>query len=625
MPPGPYTLSRRLRALASIGVRTGWSVLAIVAVAALSACGGSRGAHPAHVPPMAADGPAGRSSLDRGWHVQLDPAARGATLGYPAGRFAGRSVNLPYSPNARQITTLASYRGSVAWFRTSVPVAAAGDYAIGFESVNHRATVWLDGRLVARHTGAYLPFEVRRRLSAGRHVLVVRADWRSPEHMRAAGWFRSWFNFGGINREVTIRRLGASELDAPGIQTRLDGGAAAVMVTVRVHNRGSARRLRVIGSLGAAALRFPAVRLGPGRAAWVHASVRLAHPRLWQPGRPQLTALVLSVPGESGYRAQVGLRELRRRGGRVYLNGRRLRLRGASLQEDARGDGDALSPADMDALVARLKAIGANATRAQHSLSPALLERLDRAGILVWQGIGPFDIPGRWAARTPAARALALRRVRLGVLAARLHPSIVAWNLINEVAFNGDPHGQRSYVADAARSARRLDPGRLVALDVWGTHLPARAGAIYRAVDAVGATDYEGWYNDLFAPAATVDARIRAWTHRLDTLFAGKVLVVTEFGAEANRANPTGAPGGLRFQANLLARHIRAYRADPHISGMLAWTLQDFALRPNFLGGSVRGHDRALRLRRGINAKGLFTYGGRPKPAVATVRRLFAD
>ena len=40
------------------------------------------------------------------------------------------------------------------------------------------------------------------------HVLVVRADWRSPDAMKADAWHRSWFNFGGINREVTVRRLG---------------------------------------------------------------------------------------------------------------------------------------------------------------------------------------------------------------------------------------------------------------------------------------------------------------------------------------------------------------------------------------------------------------------------------
>ena len=69
----------------------------------------------------------------------------------------------------------------------------------------------------------------------------MRADWRSPERMRADGWFRSWFNFGGIHREVTIRRLGASELDAPGVQTRLEHGAPVVTVSVRVRNRAHGR------------------------------------------------------------------------------------------------------------------------------------------------------------------------------------------------------------------------------------------------------------------------------------------------------------------------------------------------------------------------------------------------
>jgi beta-galactosidase/beta-glucuronidase len=592
-------------------MKPGWLV---VTALVLSACGGAHASARPATPqpaPMAWAGPSGRVSLDAGWRVKVGRH----------GRY--RAVSVPYSPNARHITSLASYRGSIAWYRRSFTVAG-GDYAIRFESVNHRASVWIDGRRVARHTGDFLPFDVRVRLARGTHTLVVRADWRDPEQMRADGWFRSWFNYGGIDREVTLRRLAASELDSPGIVTRLSRGAARVTVTVRVRNRGNPRALRVTGTLGGTPLRFPAVRLANNRMAWVRATVTIPRPRLWSPAHPNLTALALAVPRESGYRAQVGLRELRWSGERLYLNGRRLELRGASLQEDAPGIGDALSPQQMDAIVARLKSIGANATRAQHALSEPLLERLDRAGILVWQEVGPFDVPGRWAATTPARRALALRKVRLGVLADRIHPSILTWSLINEVAFNGDPHGQRGYVAAGAAEARRLDPGRPIAIDVWGTHLPTHPGSIYRHVDMVGVTNYEGWYDDLWAPASTVDARIRALTERWRALFAGKVLVVTEFGAEANRANPTDAPGGLDFQARLLARHIRIYAADPHISGMLAWTLQDFALRPNFLGGSVRGLDRALKLHRGINAKGLFTYGGRPKPAAAVVRRAFS-
>jgi hypothetical protein len=196
--------------------------------------------------------------------------------------------------------------------------------------------------------------------------------------------------------------------------------------------------------------------------------------------------------------------------------------------------------------------------------------------------------------------------------------------LINEVAGNGAAGGQRAYVQRAARELHRLDPGRPVALDVWGIHLPAVAGEMYRAVDVIRATNYEGWYANLFRSGRFVDDRVRAWLRRLQRTFPDKPLVVTEFGAEGDRRNPASAPGGLTFQARLLGRHFRLYRADGRLTGMLAWTLQDFALRPNFLGGSVRAQTRALRLRRGLNQKGLFTYGGRPKAAARLVARLYA-
>ena len=60
-------------------------------------------------------------------------------------------------------------------------------------------------------------------------------------------------------------------------------------------------------------------------------------------------------------------------------------------------------------------------------------------------------------------------------------------------------------------------------------------------------------------------------THRrlagaLHALFPDKVLVVTEFGAEATRRNAAGAPRRPRLPGDLLARHIRAYQRRPACS-----------------------------------------------------------
>jgi hypothetical protein len=350
----------------------------------------------------------------------------------------------------------------------------------------------------------------------------------------------------------------------------------------------------------------------------------VAKPALWAPGSPSLYTLKLGVPGEGTWQDSVGLREISRDGGKVMLNGRRLRLHGASIHEDAEGDGDGLSASDMDAIVRELEAIGANATRAQHALSPPLLERLDRAGILVWQGVGPVDAPGAWTSSTPALAHAARERVRVSVRQERLHPSVIAWNLVNEIAGNGHDASQVAYVRDMAHELHREDPGRLVAVDLWGTHLPTTPGAIYRDVDAVALTNYVGWYEGADESRSHIASRLHDTTVGFTRTFRGKVLLVSEFGAEANPQNAPDAPGGYAYQSWLLRRHIATYRALPQLSGMLVWNLKDFGVAPTFAGGSITSVVPGIHVERGLNTKGLFDYAGRPKPAAAAVRNAFA-
>jgi hypothetical protein len=56
---------------------------------------------------------------------------------------------------------------------------------------------------------------------------------------------------------------------------------------------------------------------------------------------------------------------------------------------------------------------------------------------------------------------------------------------------------------------------------------------------------------------------------------------------------------------------------------MLIWILRDFAVAPSFAGGSIHRQVPGIHIVRGINQKGLFTYSGAEKPAVAMVRSIF--
>jgi hypothetical protein len=583
---------------------------------------------------LADEGPGGRTPLVS-WTLARDPSNRGLARNWQRGGFAGSAVSLPNVVDPNHITGAAgkrNYGGSVAWYRTSFSAAQTGAYVLSFNSANFHASVWLDGREVAAHSGSYLPFEARSRLAAGAHTVVVRVDWRDPEAQARAGFHRTWFNWGGLNGEASVRPIGASELADPTIKTTLGpgsgaGGQATVTVGLLLSNNGPSRVLAPQGTLSGAGqtvpLGFPARTIDHGQTVALSTTVTVDHPRLWSPDSPSLYGLTLAVGQESSYSARVGLRQLSWRSGRLYLNGRRLQLHGASLQEDVRGHADALTGQDEDTLVGELKAIGANAVRSQHPLDPGLLERLDAAGLLVWQGIGPVEGAGNWYSTTPALLRGAEQQARTAVLAAELHPSIFTWNLVDELAGNGRD-GEVAYVQTMTRWIHAHDPTRMVGVDVWGDHPPARAGAPFEGVDAVAETDYTGWYDSPTDSAARQAAAMRARLQTMERTFPGRVLLISEFGAESNTLNHPGAPGSYAFQSSLLARHIAVYAADPELSGMLIWNLRDYALNPVFQGGSIHSKLPHVRLIEGLNQKGLFTYGGSAKPAVAVVARLFA-
>jgi hypothetical protein len=629
-------VSRRLIA-ATIG---GLSAVAVALVAILvtvssaspDASAGTVVLGPHGAPPLIYAGPGDRAQLSGLWRFKRDRDDVGLDKGYAAGKFSGDLVHVPFVPDATRISGrrgITTFRGTVGWYRTTIQVPTDGLYTIRFESINHKAQVFVDGKLLRTHTGEYLPFELRTPLKAGvRHSLVVRADWRGPYAKKRDGWHRLWFNFGGINRGVTIRRIGASELVHPELQTRLDATGAQVSLAVHVRNNGEARVVPVQATLTrgdrSIPLEFPAEPFAKDETTVVRTSVHVDSPDLWSPSAPNLWELELQVPGEATYRARVGLREVRADGSRLLLNGRPIRLRGASLHEDVFGRGDALLPSDQDRLVEQLKTIDANATRTQHPLDEGLLERLDAAGIMIWQGVGPTDAPGAWTSVGPKRVQTAKERVRTTFRQDQLHPSIITWNLANEVAGDGHPGGQIPYVDTMAAELERMDPSRPVALDIWGAHPPHQTSRIYRNIDMVGWTNYIGWYESTNASAAELRREIRTRLAAIRKVFPHKVIAVTEFGAEANGRNPTTSPGGYAFQSHLLDLHLSTYAAIPNLAGALVWNLRDFAVAPTFYGGSIKSQVPNIKLVRGINQKGLFDMRYKAKPSVQVVSGRFA-
>lgn len=140
---------------------------------------------------------------------------------------------------------------------------------------------------------------------------------------------------------------------------------------------------------------------------------------------------------------------------------------------------------------------------------------------------------------------------------------------------------------------------------------------VLRAVDAIGANEYLGWYRGSFPPRPP--ATTRNLGSYLDTLHAKQphaALFITEFGAEANRRGPGREKGTYAFQAGYLRDHLRVASSHPYVNGAMVWNLRDFRVYP---GGTGQSQARSA-----LQQQGLIGTNGKPKPAYREVRRAFA-
>jgi beta-glucuronidase len=590
------------------------------------------------------EGQAGRYLLGGTWYFRLDPTFEGERDRF----FDQRSLSgwTPVRiPNDWNGTDAALNQQGVGWYRKEFRLPrAAGKrrylWRIRFESVNNQARVWLNGRLLGQHAPGYLPFELDLRgLKPGRNRLVVRVSsmrgpFRDLTHWRPYG-SGGWWNFGGISREVYVRRIEEADIQDVWVDPRLRCVRcdARVRVQVRVRNPGRRRKkvalaLLVRGPGGTSRYPLKTVEMGRGWVLERTRSFRVRHPRLWQPGSPYLYTLtaVAAVHGRriSAFTRRFGVRKLERRpDGRLLLNGHRLQLRGASIHEDNAVTGAALTPGQRTALVRALRRAGATVARAHYPLHPALLEAFDRYGILYWSEAPVYQLPNAMLDQ-PAIRAKAVRVNRDVVLRDRSHPSVIAWSLANELAYDESEQGRvgpgySRFVLDGARAVREVDRSRLVAIDRHSrigeqVYYPA-----FRTLDAIGVNEYFGWYRAVTGnrPASRSD-ELGPYLDELHRAYPDKPLMITEFGAESTFNGPDTERGSFGFQARLLHEHLAQLPSRPFVAGALVWILKDFRVTPGWVGGNSQA-----RATPPWNNKGLIDQTGALKPAYYLMQRLW--
>jgi len=609
--------------------------LAASAAPALAADGVTHGAD-------YSDGPDNRYLMGGDWLFRLDREGVGLAQGFQKQETTDgwTTTTVPNAWNAGD-NSPESMTGTVGWYRKEFRLPdSAGRLAwiLRFESVNYRTKVWVNGKPIGRNTGAYLPFEMRipsRALKRkGINRLVVRVDNRRraddfpPSGLSGSGDpTGGWWNYGGLLREVYLKRVDTVNISTVLVRPTLPCAKCAASILARVTVRNFARRatrVSISGSVAGRGLGLGTKTVGAGRFGVFQSRITLRHPRLWSPASPHLYRAHFTVRAGGrkvlGYDLHTGVRSIKVVGGRLFLNGKAVHLRGVGLHEDDPRMGFAIDSARRKQIVAQAKEVGATVIRAHYPLHPEIHELADRLGLLIWSEIPVYALKTSQLKRL-AVRKLAAREVEANILANRNHPSVLLWSIGNELSSKPGPV-QNFYIRRATRRAKSLDPTRPVALAING-YPAAGCRPQYGPLDILGINSYFGWYPGPNGQVADRDL-LSGYLDQVRKCYPHKAIVVTEFGAEANGANRSTSPGGYAFQAHLLDLHLATYAQIPNLAGALIWNLRDFAVAPSFAGGSIRSQVPQIKIIKGINQKGLYDLRSRAKPAVKIVAARFA-
>ena len=399
-----------------------------------------------------------------------------------------RAIEVPFPPESSRSGIGDESFHPVVWYRRTFSRAVATDGApedhrllLHLGAVDYRASVWVNGRLVATHEGGHTPFsaDVTAALLEGdEQVLVVRAedlpedlrqprgkqDWEPKPHVV---WYRRTT---GIWQPVWLEAVAATHV--AGLRWTPDIVQHSMTVTVRL-NRAPERpaRVRVLLRIRDEVLADDvyAVTGDEVTREIVLSPAAMSMGRrwyLWSPEHPNLMAAAVTLlDAEGRVLDEVGsytaMRSVRAEAGQVLLNERPYFLR-LVLAQNFWPDSHLAAP-DADALrreVELVRQLGFNGVRLHQKVEdPRFLHWCDRLGVLVWA-----EMPSAYEFSPTTVERLAREWVE--VLARdHSHPCVIAWVPVNE-SWGVPRVAQSPAQQDAVRAlyhlTKALDPTRLV-------------------------------------------------------------------------------------------------------------------------------------------------------------------
>ncbi|WP_258234845.1 glycoside hydrolase family 2 protein [Paenibacillus agaridevorans] len=508
------------------------------------------------------------------------------------------------------------------------------NHRLQFERVSGYAKVWVNGERVGEHIGGYLPFEydITSYLhETGTNQVVIRVDNVPRSNWLPGATLIEWIQYGGILRPISFVTSNLCFISDIAIDASPVLGGAKVVCNVEVTNAG--------GALfdGSILLEIPAnddiyialveVTCQAGQKAVCSATIDLPQAQLWTLDSPKLYDLraeLLGLNDEAVDEKQerFGVRTIEVQGTQICLNGQPIIIKGVNRYDEVAGYGPTVPEEVIRADLLKAKQAGVNCIRTHYPLDSLHLNLMDEIGLLLFE-----EIPLNWWLKPWEIDAEVDEAENNGIIdraevalqemieRGRNHPCIIAWSMCNESGTN-KPYGIDA-MRRLMRKARELDPTRLVSFVAVGHTAGHQA---FVEADMVCINFY---YGSVIAPIVyQIDqleqfAAIATANHLQDTVleFAGKPVVVTEFGAQAL----AGIHGDHRYSETLQAAYIesvwQAIRSVEGVQGGILWCWADYYHRSTYAGPWQAPY----------GAYGVVTVDRQDKESLSVLSRLFND
>ncbi|GAA0086409.1 hypothetical protein UT300007_28490 [Clostridium sp. CTA-7] len=499
------------------------------------------------------------------WLYSSEDISNGMDITLNESRFT--KVNIPHANKI--LTTRENIDSSqfqfISWYRRhfSLPLDYKNSRVIvEFEGVGTFSQIYVNGKFVTDHKGAYTSFKVDItdyiNFGDADNVIAVKVDSTERKDIPPENFLVDYYLFGGIARDVNLIITNPLYVDRTYLVTSpIDYNntkSVVVLTKTNVINTSDSLvnckvKTNIVDKDNNLVAIAETVGDVPANGSYEFNSqtTRIVNPDLWHPDSSYMykayTQVIYNDENVDEYITPIGLRwiEFSSKDGKFYINNQYLKLRGLDRHETfpyiGRAAANRLQRKDADILKYDL---GCNMIRCSHYVQdPEFLNRCDEIGLLVleeapsWGNIGMSD----W-------KEVFINNIKEMILRDRNHPSIVTWGVrVNESIDDNTFYKKTNEVA------RGLDPSRATT----GSRFTSNYLSTFLE-DLFGFNDFTG---GIKAP------RVLPW---LVTEYEGHIFPIRSFDEESRLLQ--------NFTRHASVQNESYGRSD--VSGALGWCAFDY-------------------------------------------------